>query len=115
MTDLMHVMYTATKCEQSWSNKNKALFHAFNPNGVVSAKYASDKVISELADQGFCKWGATLAYGSGNSFHAEKLIELASVSGPKRVSSFDVTYFVEEIQKDIDGANRFVEKIKACI
>jgi len=115
MIDLMHVMRTATKCEQSWSNKNKALFHAFNPNGVVSAKYASDKIIAELAEQGFCKWGATLAYGSGNSFHTEKLIKLASVSGPKRVNSFDINYFVQEVQKDIECANRFVESIKASI
>ena len=105
-------MTTATQCKPSWSNHNKALFHAFNPNGVLARRKASDDRIRALVDSGFAKSGALLAHGSLNDYHVNRLYDCAMKS---RVSSFDLEYYVERIEHEIATADAFINSVAARI
>jgi hypothetical protein len=105
-------MNTATECNPKWSNRTKAAFHAFNPNGVLARRTASDDRIRSLVESGFAKSGALLAYGSLADYHVRKLYDCAMKS---RVSSFDVAYYVERIEHEIATADAFIDRIAACI
>ena len=105
-------MTTATQCDPKWSNRTKAAFHAFNPNGIISRRSASDDRIRALVDSGFAKTGALLAHGSLNDYHVRKLYDCAMKS---RVSSFDLSYYVERIEHEISAADAFIDSIAACI
>lgn len=103
---------TATHCKPSWSNHNKVLFHAFNPNGILARRSASDDRIRALVDSGFAKSGALLAFGSLCNYHVQQLYDCALKS---RVSSFNINYYVERIEHEIATADAFIDSIAARI
>jgi len=103
---------TATQCNPKWNNRTKAAFHAFNPNGVIALRTASDDRIRALVDSGFAKSGALLAHGSLNDYHVRKLYDCAMKS---RVSSFNINYYVERIEHEIATADAFIDSIAARI
>jgi hypothetical protein len=103
---------TATQCNPKWNNRTKAAFHAFNDNGIIARRTASDDRIRALVDSGFAKSGALLAHGSLNDYHVRKLYNCALKS---RVSSFDISYYVERIEHEISAADAFIDSIAACI
>ena len=105
-------MTTATQCSPSWSNRTKAAFHAFNDNGILARRRASDDRIRAIVDSGFAKSGALLAHGSLNDYHVRKLYDCAMKS---RVSSFDINYYVERIEHEIATADAFIDSIAARI
>jgi hypothetical protein len=105
-------MTTATQCSPKWSNRTKAAFHAFNDNGILARRRASDDRIRAIVDSGFAKTGALLAHGSLNDYHVRKLYDCALKS---RVSSFDISYYVERIEHEIAAADAFIDRIAACI
>lgn len=105
-------MTTATQCDPKWNNRTKAAFHAFNPNGVLALRTASDDRVRALVDSGFAKTGALLAHGSLNDYYVRKLYDCALKS---RVSSFDISYYVERIEHEIASADAFIDRIAACI
>ena len=106
------VISTATHCKPSWSNHNKVLFHAFNPNGILARRSASDDRIRSLVDSGFAKSGALLAFGSLCNYHVQKLYDCALKS---RVSHHEATYYVKQIEREIAAADAFIDSIAACI
>ena len=105
-------MTTATQCSPKWSNRTKAAFHAFNPNGVIALRNASDDRIRTMVASGFAKSGALLAHGSLNDYHVRKLYDCAM---KPRVSSLDINYYVERIEHEIAAANAFIDSIAARI
>lgn len=106
------VTQTATTCLDSWSNRDKVRFHAFNPNGILARRSASDDRIRALVDSGFAKSGALLAFGSLSNYHVQKLYDCALKS---RVSHHEATYYVKQIEREIAAADAFIDSIAACI
>jgi len=102
----------ATQCNPSWTNRNQAIFHAFNDHGILARRRASDARINALVDAGFAKTGAILAYGSLADYHVQKLYNCAMKA---RVSPHDIAYYVERIEHEIASADAFVDSIAACI
>ena len=112
MADFNVVTSTATKCLDSWSNIDKVRFHYFNPNGIMAKRRVSDDKVRAMVDSGFAKSGALFAYGSLNSYHTEKLMEIVQ---KQRVTDFEAEYYVEQIQKEIASAEAFIDSIAATI
>lgn len=106
------VTETATKCLDSWSNKDKVRFHYFNPNGVMAKRRVSDDRVRNMVDSGFAKSGALLAYGSLNSYHTEKL---ATLLQKQRVTNFEAEYYVRQIEREILQAEAFIDSVSAYI
>ena len=103
---------TATECMPSWSNKYKLMFHMYNPNGVLERRNRSDDRIRALVDSGFANSGALYAHGSFNDYHYAKLVELSYAA---RVPSFDLNYYVTELERELAAADAFIDSIAACI
>jgi len=98
-----YITTTATRTYRSWSPKQIAQFHYFNPNGLYAAKKASDDRISEAVSAGKCKSGALLAYGSFNDFSINKLREHINGCTLRQIH---VT--LSGIEADIASANQFL-------
>ena len=103
-----NIITTATKVSRSWSNKEKVAFHYFNPNGVYARKKVLDDAIWELVEQGKCKSGAVLAFGSGNSFRSDELRELFNKS---RVTDTEYYVLIQGYEADIARAWKFIEEV----
>jgi len=108
MTRFEYIANTATDCKPSWSNKDKIRFHYFNPHGIMEKRRASDDRIRDLVDRGFAKTGALLAYGSLNSYHTDKLMDLVNKS---RVTDFEARYYVQQIEREISAADAFIASL----
>lgn len=103
-----YITQTATQVGRSWTNKQKIQFHYFNPNGVYARKRLLDDAIWELVEQGKCKSGAVLAYGTGNSFYPNQLRELFSKS---RVTNIEYSVLLSGYERDIELAWKFIEEV----
>lgn len=99
------VFHDATEPGPRWTNRQVALFHAFNPHGLVAAKRANDDQISRLVDEGRIKSGATIAYGGFQSFEVDVLMRLANhrfVNGDRLASALRMLRrHVEEVRQYI--------------
>jgi hypothetical protein len=100
-----YITKQATAIKPSWSNKDRVLFHYFNPNGVAAEKFKLDRQISDLVDQGKCKSGAVYAYGTLNTYYIDELRKLID---SKRVSQFDSWYYAEQLRVENEKARKFI-------
>lgn len=57
-------------------NYLKAMFHSWNPNGIVAEWREVCDDIFDAVDMGFLRSGAITAYGSGNDWAVERLLDL---------------------------------------
>lgn len=73
------IFHTATEPGRGWTNKSVALFHAFNPNGIVAQKKLRDEEISKLVNRGVVPSGWILAYGTFNNYATDELVRIASL------------------------------------
>ena len=74
----MYVTKEATSDEGLTSNRQVALFHYFNPNGLESRRIENNNRISELIEQGVVKSGMSLAYGwRSSTYYSDCLRDLA--------------------------------------
>ena len=102
------VTKTATEPDwRKWSNKEVALFHAFNPHGLVARKQAVDEQIAEAHKKGLCKSGAMLAYGTFNSFSRDLVMGLVE---RQRVRRINLLVAIEMLQDDIKKAEEFLRE-----
>lgn len=104
-----YITQTATQPARTWTNKQKVQFQYFNPNGLYAQKKALDDIIWQLVDEGKAKSGAVLAYGSGNSFHADQLRDL---NKKQRISDIDYIVLVNGYKFDIEQAENFINEVK---
>jgi hypothetical protein len=105
-----YITKQATAIKPSWSNKDRVLFHYFNPNGAAAEKIALDRQISDLVDQDKCKTGALYAHGSLNSYYIDELRKLIE---SKRVCHFDSWYYAENIKKENERTREFIARVTA--
>ncbi len=78
-----------------------AQFHYFNKKGILSEKSKYDKKISEQVSRGILNSGAILVHGSFNTYHSDKLIEVAN---GKKISRSGFNYILNAIREDIEKA-----------
>lgn len=95
----------ATETQNSWTNKEIAMFHYFNPNGLSAKKKAVDARIDTLVDEGKAKSGAIIAYGSLNYHNTD---HLAAMLRYKRVKPSETYAIISGIQWDIEKAEKFI-------
>jgi hypothetical protein len=100
---------TAKQPAKSWTNKEVATFHYFNPNGLCAEKQALDTIISEMVDQGLCKTGAIIAYGSLNYHFTDSLRDLMQA---KRVCPHKLYSVLECLRFNIESATNFINETK---
>ena len=94
--------YIAEKAKQespSWSNKQRAAFHYFNPNGKMAAWRKMCDKIDQLVEEGKVKSGWILAYGGLSDFAANSLRDL---HGKKRIDSIHLSVALDMLQQATD-------------
>jgi hypothetical protein len=104
-----YVTQTASQPANSWTNKDMALFHAFNPNGLVSQKRKNDELIREMVDAGEVPSGWHFAYGSLRDTYAESMRKLAM---QRRVSSIKLCVTTELLQEQIQEVTLKIAETK---
>ena len=103
-----YLTQTATQVSRSWTNKQKIKFHYFNPNGLYAKKAALNAVIWSLVEEGKCKTGAVIAYGSGNTFNQDQLLALYK---KQRVTDVEYSVFLSGYRFDIEQAEKFIKEV----
>lgn len=112
-TSFNYLTEKATKPAARWSAKDLATFHAFNPNGAVAAKRASDELVSELVDAGVITSGHLLTIGSLCDLYSEEpsLSELAL--GYKLVDGEEVKVSASKWSVNYDAENMLEKAAEA--
>jgi hypothetical protein len=101
------VTKTATSVAKSWTNNEIAMFHYFNPNGLIAAKRITDEKIDKLVDEGKAKSGSIIAHGGLNYFYYDKLAKLID---KKRVNSIKLSVIIKGLKRDIESAEKFISE-----
>jgi hypothetical protein len=91
------------------SNKQVARHHAFNKNGLVAKKRANDVIISNLVEEGKCKSGAIIAYGTLSYFWTDNLWDLAR---KQRVASNELRVAIKCLKDQIAQQVEFINEIE---
>ena len=91
------------------SNKQVARHHAFNKNGLVAKKRANDEIISRLVEEGKCKSGALIAYGTLSYFWTDNLWDLAR---KQRVASNELRVAIKCLKDQIAKQVEFINEIE---
>ena len=95
----IYVTKEATSDEGLTSNRQVALFHYFNPNGLESRRIENNNRISELIDQGVFNSGVSLAYGwRSSTYYSDCLRDLALKT---RVNSRNLRVILELLDKKV--------------
>jgi len=90
---------------KTWSNRDVALFHYLNPNGLLAQKRKVDDRIDALVDAGKAMSGAIIAYGALSYFYTNLVAELASQS---RVNWIKLSVALDGVKDDIRKAEQFI-------
>ena len=90
---------------KTWSNRDVALFHYLNPNGLLAQKRVTDDQIDALVDAGKAKPGAIMAYGALSYFYTNLVSELAS---QKRVGWIALQVALDGVRGDISKAKEYI-------
>jgi len=98
------IFETATEPGRNWTNKSIALFHAFNPNGIVAQKKLRDKAISKLVDDRVVPSGWIIAYGTLNDYPTSELRRIASLPAVS-VKEIKVRVLINMIARNIATAD----------
>ena len=112
MSKIEYIFNIATEIQRGWSNKEIALFHCFNKNGIWAEKKITDEQIDALVEAGKAKNGAYFAYGYLNSFYTNDLLALV---GKQRVSRIALEITLRGIRRDIDSAKKFIEELNGAV
>lgn len=102
------VFHTATAPGEKWTNRQVALFHAFNPHGLVAVKRTNDDRISAIVDAGDAKPGAIIAYGTFNTFEVDSLMQLAN---HRFVNGVRLAVALRMLRDQITRANKYIEEV----
>lgn len=68
----------ATVEDAKWNLRDLLLFHAFNPAGLCAQRHAQDERVREVVRQRLSPSGAILAYGSGDRYNRDAVMEMAT-------------------------------------
>jgi hypothetical protein len=105
------IFRTATEPGRNWTNKSIALFHAFNPNGIVAQKKQRDEKISELVDRGAVPSGWIIAYGTLNDYATSELRRIATLPAVS-VKEVKVRVLVNMVARDFELVDEKLAEFK---
>lgn len=100
-----YLTQSVTKTQRSWTNVEKATFHYLNPHGLVNKKFANNRIISKMVDDGKCKSGAIIAHGTLDFFATDCMINLTK---KKRVSPSDLSSAIYMLEFAIKLQEKFI-------
>jgi hypothetical protein len=103
-----YIATEATECCYTWTNKEQAQFHYFNPNGVYAQKKAMDERISAAVDAGRCKSGSIIAHGTFNYYSSNRLTDMAQ---QKRVLGRSLRVTIDMMKRDLESAEAFLASL----
>jgi hypothetical protein len=89
------------------SNQKIAWHHAFENDGLVSKKRANDEIISRLVDEGKCKSGAIIAYGTLSYYWTDNMYALARKG---RVNSISLSVAIDCLKDQIAQQEKFIKE-----
>jgi hypothetical protein len=104
MAKLKTVTEIATCTKPSWSNRQRAQFHAFNPNGLVAEYLRLSATIAETV--------GTLNLPQ-HGFDGEYQIMLYKMCTEKAVKRCDLWLAMHGMERRIQQARAFIEESKA--
>jgi len=104
------VTKTATEVGRSWSNKQVAQFHYFNPNGLFAEKMAINEEISRAVNAGSLPAGYVIAYGTMNSYNTDRLAHHAML---RLVNGTALRVTLSMLRADINRAREALAKAQA--
>lgn len=104
---------TATRTYASWSARQVASFHYFNPNGEYAAWKRMCNTIATFVDAGAVPSGFHLAYGSLNDRTAQEIIDIAmGVRKGKGADKIAMHVLVKMLREQTEkGYTRLGEKL----
>ncbi len=97
---------TATRTEASWTNRQKAAFHAFNPNGQVAELQRLEATIAEIIGD------REIPYYGFNSCEYE--VELYKMCAQKAVKTGDLWLAMWGLDRRIKAARQHIEQIRTA-
>ena len=100
-----YITQTAPAPKTTRSGRELVRFHYFSPNGVMAAKLALEKEINKRVDDGKCKTGAIIAYGSLNYFYVDRLRGLLDM---KRVNGMEAYLVIKSLEEGNKKAKEFI-------
>jgi hypothetical protein len=86
-----YLTQTATKPAKSWTARDLATFHAFNPNGATAIKRATDELVSEMVDAKLITSGHLYTIGSLSDLYNEEPRLSQIAIGEARASKFAIS------------------------
>ncbi len=102
------IVKTAEKTANNWSNKERAMFHYWNPNGAMQQyKIVRDQLFDAVAE-GRAKSGAFLAYNI--NIYSEYIIRGATEL--KFVNNIKLCTSIELVENSKEQLVKFLEEIK---
>jgi hypothetical protein len=110
MNKFTQITQTATQPQRSWTNKQIAQFHFFNPHGLLAQKRATDAQIDDLVNSGKAYTGAYIAHGSMNDFYWKELYKLVD---QKRVNGINLSATLSGLRWAIERAQNFINEKNA--
>ncbi|MFV1982980.1 MAG: hypothetical protein ACC657_05505 [Thiohalomonadales bacterium] len=96
------------KSDNNLSIKNTIAFHYFNENGIYNKKKEINELIFKAVEQGKCKSGAILAYGSADNFATELLQKMFT---RKQNSRAQISSMLSMFDYSISSAKEFLNKL----
>lgn len=101
----------ALKPAAAWTNKQRAQFHAFNPNGLSATRRLQRDRVTRACEAGKVPFGWSLAYGwLASTTFQDDLMELAR---SKRVSRDRLAAILECLQWEIDRVEAKLQSVNA--
>ena len=97
---------TATRTEASWTNRQKAAFHAFNPNGQVAELKRLEAIIAEIIED-----GETPYFGYNSHYYEVKLYEMCAQKAVKRG---DLWLALWGLDQRIYQAKTYIEQVRTA-
>jgi hypothetical protein len=103
------VTKTALSVGDNWTNREIAMFHYFNPNGLRARKLELDDEIAKVVDAGLANSGAHISYGT---FNDAAIIQLREYAMQNRILGSKLWGTIAMLKKDIRSAEEFFDKIE---
>ena len=103
-----YISRAATEAKPSWTNKEVAAFHYFNPNGLYQQKLVNDHAITELVNAGTVRSGWHYAHGTMSDFETNELIKL---NNKNRIGRIELAVVLNMLQDQITKTSEKIAEV----
>lgn len=107
MAKLKTIMEVATRTEASWTNRQKAFFHAHNRHGLVRELLRLEEIVAETVED-----GSPSPYPGFNSTDYE--IMVYKMCAQKAVKRSDLWLAMWGLERRIKAARQYIEQVRTA-